>query len=250
MSIKIKNILSKLQIDEISGVDKGANEGARVAFWKRDETEKGVSKMDVDQAMEEFEKMEAERNHFEVLAKMSDAEKAFMSEMDEEQKKRFMGMDNDARKAYMEKSKMKKSDEESEVNKADYEAIQKRAEELAEKVEKMEQERQFETFAKQAEKELPNLAGTTEEKGKLLKALHGLDEDARTLVMGELKKADKITSEYFVEKGTSATGGDDPSQELEKMAKSFASENKVDFNKAYAEVLKTEEGKRLYTKIQ
>lgn len=268
-------MLSKLKIEEISGVDKGANEDARVSFWKCGHSQKQeTKKMDIDQLAERLEKLEAENEVLQKIAKFSDAEKVFIDTMDEEQRKRFLDLDGEGRKKELGAAKKaddeavakKKADDEAAkkaadeaakkgdgavdkkdaISKADFEAVQKKAADLEETVKKMQEEKELHDFAKKAEAELPNLSGSADEKGKFIKALFSMKKEDRDIVMAGMKTADKITSDYFLEKGTSARGADDPEAKLDVLAKAEMKASKTDYAQAYDAVTKTDEGKKLY----
>lgn len=277
-------LLSKLRIEEISGVDKGANAGARVSFWKRDDSKQETKKMDIDQLIEKFEKLEAENAELQKVSKLNDAEKTFMASMDEGQQKRFLDLDEKDRKKETDKSDHKrdlkkaedevaakkladeeeeakkvakaKADEEakkgddkvSDISKADFEALQKKNTDLEDTVAKMQADQELQEFTKRAETDLPNLAGSAEDKGKFIKALFDMKEADRDLIMGEMKKADTITSKWFDSIGTSAPGlaGDDPVAKLEALTQKRMATTHEDHAIAYDAITKTDEGKALY----
>ena len=256
---KKRSLLTKLIIDEISGVDRGANQCAKIAFWKRDNKDtQGDKTMDVEELakkLEEMEsavekhaeivsKLESEKEELQTLSKMSDAEKEYMGTMSDEEKAKFMGLDSEQRKACMKEGKMKKSDDADVVSKADLEAITKRNEELEVTIAKMQEEREFDAFVAKVAKDVPSLK--SEEKADFVKALFKMDEAGRDSVLKELTAAEKVKSEYFVEKGTSARSADDPVSKLDVLAKKYAGENNVTKEAAMAAVLQTTEGADLY----
>jgi chromosome segregation ATPase len=122
----------------------------------------------------------------------------------------------------------------------------KRLEAQQEAIEKMQAEREAEALAKRAESELPNLAGTAEQKGALLKAIDGMSEDAAKSLHEALKAADAAVSSMFKEVGKTASEDDgSASARLEKMAREHATEKGVPYETAFAEVVKTAEGREL-----
>jgi len=120
---------------------------------------------------------------------------------------------------------------------------------LLKRLEKLEGDAEAEALSKRANSELPNLAGDTTAKGALLKAVDGIsDEATRESVVTALKAADAAVKQSFIEKGQTATGeadANDPSQKLDQLAKSYASENGVPYESAYAQVVSTPEGREL-----
>jgi len=120
---------------------------------------------------------------------------------------------------------------------------------LLKRLEKLESDAEAQTLAKRADAEVPNLAGTPEVKGALLKAVDAIaDEAAREEAVKALRAADAAVKEQFVEKGRTAVGdahADDPASKLDTLAKNYASEKAVTYETAYAEVVKTAEGREL-----
>lgn len=268
MSKKKKaRLLSKLKVEEISGVDRGANPGAKVAFWKRDLTNdnQGDNNMDIEELAkrlealeksdsdnkETIEKLEAEKQELETLAKMSDAEKAYMDKMSDEEKKRFMGLDSKGRKEMMTKAdevaKAEEKAKEETVSKADFEAIRKEANELKAEIKKINDEKAFEAFKTDIAKRVPVLA--SEEKASVVKALHAMDEDARDAFVKELESAEKVKDKFAKEYGVVAKSESDPEAQLEALAKAHADKHNVTIQKAHAEVLNTAKGQELYSQI-
>ena len=263
--MKRKTKLTKLKITEVSGVDNPANPGAHIAFWKRDNETNGDNDMDVQELAKKLEEITAQNAELAVMAKMSDAEKDFMAKMKDEDKKEFMAMDAEKRKEAMKKSdeseeaekaaaaadsenqmeKKEMSEKETEaVSKADFEAVQKANKELADKVAKMEAEKAFDAFIAKASKQVPSLA--SEAKVDFAKALFAMPQDQQDAVLKELVAAEKIKSEYMIEKGTSARNDGGASEQLEKLTKSHMEANKVSFSDAMLAVTSTPEGAALY----
>lgn len=260
---KNKFSLRNLKIEEISGVDRGANPGAHVLFFKRNEKE--PSDMDLKELTKKFEdlekaqkddratieKLQAEKDTLAALAKMSDAEKTFYKDLSEAKQAEFIKADAETRKAQMDDAeaalKKKKADDDSktDVEKA-LAPVNKALEEANAKIQKLEDEKALSAFEKEFDQELPNFGGSADEKQELLKSLKAMPEEARKSVMSNLKKADDIKGEYFIEKGTAHRGPDDPVSKLDALAKKRAAEKSEDYSVAYAKVLETEEGQKLY----
>lgn len=239
-----------MEIDEISLVDQGANPSAYVKFFKN----KGDN-MDIEDLTKRLEEVENENKDLLVKAGMSDAEKAYMDGLNDEAKKKFMGMGADERKKMMGAGKMDKSFDKEAVEKqlAD---IEKRLAEkddviksFKEEIAKMADENEMLKLEKRAEAELAGIAGTAEQKAKLLKALDGIeDEDVKKMALENIKKSAETNINVTKEYGASGQGQDDANGKLEALAKAKAKETGVSFAKAYKDVLDTDEGRELLKK--
>lgn len=108
-----------------------------------------------------------------------------------------------------------------------------------------------EDLRKRAGETFPNLKGTLDERGALLKSLEAMSEDVRKSVMESLKAADQAMAKAYGEEGKSPAADDksDPEAALNKMVDEFAKANEMSFYKAYAAVVKTAEGKALLKQI-
>jgi hypothetical protein len=123
--------------------------------------------------------------------------------------------------------------------------ISKQAEDLAAVNKRL----QAEELSKRVSAEIPHLAGATEVKGAVLKAIDAIaDEKIRTAAHAMLKGANTVASKLTREFGTVAPQETDAMTELNKMAEDFAAEKKVTFAKAFAEVTKTGRGAELFAK--
>lgn len=133
------------------------------------------------------------------------------------------------------------------------EPVLKRLEAQNERLEKMEREREAEDLRKRADSEVPNLKGTADERGALLKAVDGIqDQTTREAVLSTLKAADAATKTAFLEVGKTAMGetdANDPSEKLEKMAQDYAKEHGVNLVDARAAVAKSKEGREIRKQI-
>jgi hypothetical protein len=104
-------------------------------------------------------------------------------------------------------------------------------------------------FTKQAEGMYPNLPGEASAKGKVIKAISTFDADTRATLDAMLKAGNESLAKAFDETGTAsapAEGDNTAVAQLNKMAETYAADNKVTFAKAYDAVLKTTEGLDLY----
>lgn len=231
---KKKTNLENMQIDEISLVDRGANQKAYVKFFKND---KGVQ-MDIEELAQELEKAQSENEVLKALAELSDAEKAYMDKMADDEKKKFMGMSADERKEMMKGEKMEKNLENlEEIEKRFQEKISKAVEEavtekeeviksLSDENEALKAEKEMAELCKRADDELSNLAGTTEQKAKLLKSLDAIeDEEVRKMALDQLKAKSEENVALTKEFGASGQGEDTPESRVDAIAKSIQKEN-------------------------
>jgi cell division septum initiation protein DivIVA len=97
---------------------------------------------------------------------------------------------------------------------------------------------------KRADETIPNFKGTADERGRLMKAV-GEDEE----ILAILRAADALFAGLTTELGKAADeesleGAD---EKLKKMAAEYAKANSTTFEKGYAAVVKTKEGKALLT---
>lgn len=126
--------------------------------------------------------------------------------------------------------------------------VLKHLEQQNEELRKMKERQEAEDLRKRADQEIPNLKGSADERGALLKAVDGIsDEATRKSVIETLKAADGFAKNAFSEIGKSAA--DDESSataRLNKMADEHAKENNKTFEQAYADVTKDGEGARLF----
>lgn len=242
------NELLDLELDEVSLVDFPANKSATVVLVKRDSTmrkkkepvqdvEKGVSiEIEIKSPEEEMAEMNAEANQPEG----EDVAKA--EEFDAEGQIAFLTSEVERlTKALEEKSEVEKAEEMIDFGgeKVAKSAIPAPVLKKLEEVQKAQEESEL---RKRADELLPNFAGTSVVKGKLLKQI---GDDAELLAL--LKSADAAFAGLTVEIGKTDADSDfqDPQDKLNALVKARQEEKKEDFYKAYAAVTKTAEGKAL-----
>jgi hypothetical protein len=242
------NELLDLQLDEVSLVDSPANKSATVALFKRDmnmakakkeDVEKGVCiSIEVKSPEEEMAdmQMEAQQDQAEDVAAVGKSEE--LTEVE-------------TLKAEVERlSKALEEAVQEEVAKADEmidfagEMVAKSSipEPVLKKLEEVQKAQEAQDLRKRAEEELPNFAGTADQRGKLLKSI-GNDAD----LMALLKSADAAFAGLFQEVGKTDVDASllSADQKLDSLVKNRQAEKKEDFYKAYAAVIKTAEGKDL-----
>ena len=270
------NILLDLELDELSLVDRPANQAATICLIKRDEImedmEKGYDSylderkayymdkgMGEDEAMkkakEELDKMSAKEKE-ELMARLGKADEAEV-----EQEALFLA-EVDALKA--EVSRLSKALEENgyvvsdeEVTKAEEpEYIEVEGEKVAKSdipapvlkaLEEAAIEKRMVELRKQAEEILPNF--DNEIAASIL--AHVAKDDA---IVEALKSADAALGASMSEIGEASVEADmlSSSDKLDALVKSYMDENnlaKKDHAKAYAAVAKTDEGKALISKL-
>ena len=273
------NILLDLELDELSLVDRPANQAATICLIKRDESmedmEKGYDSylderkmyymdkgMGEDEAMkkakEELDKMSAKEKE-ELMARLGKADEAEETEVDQEA---LFLAEVDALKA--EVSRLSKALEdngfavtEEEVTKAEEpEYLEVEGEKVAKSdipapvlkaLEEAAIEKRMVELRKQADEILPNF--DNEIAASLL--AHVAKDDA---IVEALKSADAALGASMSEIGEASVEADmlSSSDKLDALVKSYMDENnlaKKDHAKAYAAVAKTDEGKALISKL-
>jgi Skp family chaperone for outer membrane proteins len=136
--------------------------------------------------------------------------------------------------------------------KANEEAVKKAAE-LEEVLKAERDERLTKEFVAKAAESYGNIPGhTADELGLMVKSLHTHDAEAAQKIEGLLKTVSQVISksELFVEAGVTVQdeGVKDPLNQLDALAQKHRSENPgVSYAKAYDVVMKSDEGRKLYT---
>lgn len=116
-----------------------------------------------------------------------------------------------------------------------------------EEIAKERDKREEAEFAKQADTEIPMLPGQPIAKGRALRAIAKLGADEAKTVNEMLKagnEAMKARMKVIGQDGGDT--GDTPVAKLDALAKAHATTHKVDYAKAYDEVMRTDEGRALY----
>lgn len=225
---------------------------------------------ETDTAAEELtkanEKLEKSNARLEAINKMAPDHRVFFDGLEGEGADTFLAKNEGLRTAQINKAGeadqiVYTADNGAEFRKSDDPRLAKMAKESDERENVAKAER--EKFAKadlekRAGESLSHLPGELDTKVALLKAIDGIkDEDTRKGVLETLKAADTAGKGSFTRHGTSdvgkgndtGEGGGDVNDELETLAKKYATENKVDIVKARDAVLKTPEGTALYANL-
>lgn len=265
--------LADVQLDEISLVDKGANQHAKIAIWKRADdmskkyddltpaqraTMKGYMDKGMDEAaaykacMGETKKGDGQVTN-EELTKQLEALQTQVTDLTKRAEDAEGARDalvKSAEEAGLEVAEgkiAKRAEEEyveiggEKVAKALVPApVLKALETQAADIAKMQAAAKNVELAKRGETELPNLAGTALVKGKLLEAI-GDDAD----LLKSLKAADAAIAKAASEFGANTIDEGSATYRLNKMATDHAVAKGVPFESAYAEVTKSGEGLKL-----
>lgn len=119
---------------------------------------------------------------------------------------------------------------------------------MRERLDKMESERQRESLAKQAEARWPSVSGDAMTKGDILGAIQGIEnETARNAALEKLDALEQTTAKQFDEVGKGGSPDmSEPMEKLEKLASERAEQSGVSKEQAFSEVLKTDQGAKLY----
>lgn len=279
-----KKIMRAFKINEISVVDNPAQAGARHIISKRVEpiiknqnpeenamTPEEIAALkkkadDGDAATAALAK--ANTDLAKVGLELAKAKKE--ADMTPEEKKKYQGMNDVDKAAWLEKSSADRqavlrndNDSNAIVYKSESTGLEfrknddsrlvimaKAADDSA-KVAKATQEKlENSELQKRADEILKNSPGTIEERSALLKAAESIsDEAVRKKAIESLKAGDAALAKAFTKAGSTggSDGGDKGAEgQLDALAKKYAADNKVNYYKAYDEVIKTAEGNELY----
>jgi len=197
----------------------------------------------------------------EAFGALTDAEKAHFSKLSEGEQSQFLKLSAEQRKEALNKQ----ADEDPVIYKSadgiEYRksadpqvvALAKRLDAATKEAQLEKAAREHDRLSKRAGSELSHIAGEHEAKVALFKAVEGIqDEGLRDKVTEVLKSANNLAGPAFRKAGQKASmagEGGDPNEELEKLAKRYSEENKVDLVQARADVLNTPEGTAAYERV-
>jgi hypothetical protein len=200
-----------------------------------------------------------------IVAGMNDEEREHLETLDDTAKVAFVGKGHDARaeeitavhKASEAKNPVvyttKKGMEIHESDGAAVLMLARDADEQRERAEKAEATTASASIRKRAETELAHMPGTLDERTAMLKAIDSIaDEGEREAALKALKAGDHAMSKRFENGGTSegpAADEDAPMSKLDGLAKRYAEKEGVTEAQGYDAVLKTDEGKALYSEM-
>ncbi len=222
-------------------------------------TDKAVEKSEDVTALEtKVAELEKRAAAAESWGNLTDVEKAFAKGLDDKAKAKFVAKSDADRAKDIEKANeadpvVFTSSDGTEFRKSDDSRLVKMAKERdadREELRKQRDTNERQTLEKRATDELGNLPGKPAELASLVKAVDGIeDEAARNVAKAALKAAnDAIGKAFESPKGISKRNVDDgsPLAKLESMAKAKAAQDGKTFEKAFSEIIVTQEGRELY----
>jgi hypothetical protein len=258
--------LRNIRLDEISLVDDPANQGAQVTLYKRDHeysaggedadrTDAGspgtttsndggltMTPQELEKRLGELEGQNAE------LQKSVDAAQAKADAIEKAATDAGLTVQKDDDGNV---SVTKAADEYVEI---DGERVHKGSvpERLLKRLQTLEAERESDRLAKRAHSEVPNLAGTDVQKGRLLKAIDEMPDEDREAMAQALKAADAAVKRAFDEVGRQpAEDESSATYKLNKRVGEFQSEQGYKTREqAYADFVCTGEGASLLAESQ
>lgn len=246
--------LTDLVLDEVSGVDTPANQHAGVVLAKRFGYMDGVKpemdglteKGDVSVTVEELtKKLEGLSTQVADLTKRAETAEAAAEALTKSAEDAGLEIE-DGKIAKREAPEYVVIDGEDVEKSLVPAPVLKALEKATADIAKMQAQAQDVELAKRGETELPNLAGTPFNKGRLLKAVEG---DAELLAA--LKAANEAMKGAYEEKGDGNTEDmQEPAKKLDRMAREYATEKGMPFETAFTEVTKSGEGHDLYRQMR
>ena len=196
------------------------------------------------------------------IADLNDSQKAHFTSLEGDEASGFLAKSDEDRQELVDKIAKQAadadaiiytSDDGDEFRKSDdprFVAQAKRADKEVKLRKAAEKKADIAEYTKRAETELGNLPGSVEVRAKLLKAAEAIDgdEDEDEGAVAALKAHNAVMGKVFTTSGTVVRSEPLAKAEdaLDKLAKDYAKENKVSMAKAESEVLRTDEGRRLY----
>ena len=254
---------------EIPSQDRATVKKKVLSAWKKinpDTEDKDVpAVLKSEEGVREMEKMETENKEIIILkgllakaeriATLCDAEKEYFAKLDKEDQDRFMGLSTEDRtkelaKLIVDDPVIYKTLDGIEFHKSDDPRLitmAKRADENEKVAKREREERELIELKKQVEDDLDYLPGEEETKIAMLKAIKTInDEDTRKAALEVLKAHNSLHQSAFRQTGVDGASSTSAEDKLVALAKSRAEQDDTSFEKAYSEVLKTEEGKKLY----
>ena len=251
-------LLKNLRLDELSIVKRGANQYAKAPIFKADTSDEGDNMEDKDKMEDKIKAYMKDKS-----CSREEAMKALgMKKSDEDFEAEVEALKADLDKVKAENEALRKSlldegykitaegvekkapeefieVEGEQINKADIPAV------ILKRLEEAEIEKAEAAISKRCKEQMPNIS--EDHARVLLKAHDDLGEEEAKKFAEFMQALDNLFDEMTEEVGKSAAQGDmtDPSEKLDALAKAYASEHETTFAKAYAAVVKTDEGKAL-----
>ena len=199
-----------------------------------------------------------------LMSEFSDVEKSFFSTLGEKERSEFILKSKEERKIMVEKAAetveisgmvLKSSDVSPQILsilKAQAQAIEDASIRLAKAEEDAaieKAQRELLEYVTKAEKEFANVPGESIKKARLLQESAKMTKESQEFLTATLQAMNESFAK-LLESGPAAAidSGNEPNDQLDKLAKRYAEEHKVSDQEAYCAVLKTDEGKTLYRK--
>lgn len=225
MAKKLVNLL----VNEISLVDKGANQHAHVSFFKSKGSNMTPKELEDKLAKAEKDVATLTTENADLKKKLDDATAEVKKSVTDVQKKL--------------------DDSEAEVKKLKEDGT-KKDEEIA----KLKTAGEDKDLLAEVAKKFPLTAGTAEEKAAVLKAVKAMPEAQSKVVLKQMEDAEKILADLAKEKGTSGAtnegGAKDAKAKLDELAKKIATDEKTTFEQGFSKALDTDEGRKLNEEIR
>lgn len=235
---------------EIPDADRAAVVARVRSAWVKANPDKKPEEM--PEGIRKQEEADMDLKKYKALAEMSDAQKAHYNGLSEQDQTAFIDMASDEREACV---KACATDDEqftadggtvvvkSKVGEAVYKVLLSQQEQIRKQRDEME----MESMKKRAGEELSHLPGELTAKAKALRAINNLPDAERDCVVAMLKAGDDASKTGFEPAAASGEGEQlTAEQKLDKMAGDYAAKHNVTKSKAYTEVMRTEEGRKLY----
>lgn len=248
-----RNVVKNLVLNEISHVSDPANKGSTVVLWKMADATKGGDHMNPEELAKKLEELETQVSELE--KSNMDYESKYKKMMDAMEK---AGMKMEEKDGEMMISKSAQLVEEfldiggEKIAKSTIPApVLAQLEKSAKEAEDLRKAAEYVELKKRAAELVPNMAGTEDHKAALVKAVESIgDETIREEIVKSLKAADAAVKKTFEERGSDHVDETSPAARLEKMATDYAAEKGVTFHTAFAEVIKSGEGRKLAAEAQ
>lgn len=213
-----------------------------------------ADKTDLEKAKDEAKDLKAKMARLEKVATLTDSHRVHFGTLDEAGQTAFLEKSADKRDAELVELEKRKTDADPvEYTAADgvaYHksagthviALAKRGDERDKEIAELRKQRDDQDLRKRAEEQLQYMPGTIETRMELLKSAEGIkDEATRKSAVEGLKAQNAAMAKAFEVSGTSAVGAETPEAgsqaeaeaELEKRAKAYQTEHKVDYYTAY-----------------
>lgn len=247
-----KLILKDFELVEISGVDRPAQEPALMSIIKRKMKEHDMSAEELKALQKKVDDLTSALEVAQSVAKLSDAEKQYMSGMDAKEQDSFAKMSSSDRNAHMEMSK--RAQEVIEINgtlinkasvgDATFEVLKSQQAQIEKQEAETKKARDLAiqaTFVRKAADSYSHLPGTADQIGTLLRETADISKASRDTLESLLVALEKSNAAAFEKKGHGGgeTEGQSAIEKLDTLAKAHAEKHNVDYATAYSTVIES-----------